>query len=130
MDFTTPPRVAELLPQIRSFVAERILPFESRLDQDWAVLAAELEAVRGEVRRRGWWAPFLASEHGGMGLRLAEFAFVSEELGRTPLGHYAFHCQAPDVGNMEMLAEFGTPGAASHLAGAAGRGDGSAAASP
>ena len=44
-----------------------------------------------------------------MGLSLMEFAFVSEELGRTPLGHYSFHCQAPDVGNMEILHEFGTP---------------------
>ena len=44
-----------------------------------------------------------------MGLSLMEFAFVSEELGRTPLGHYCFNCQAPDVGNMEILSEFGTP---------------------
>jgi alkylation response protein AidB-like acyl-CoA dehydrogenase len=44
-----------------------------------------------------------------MGFRLSEFARISEELGRTPLGHYLFNCQAPDIGNMEILLEFGTP---------------------
>src|SRR6516225_594024 len=108
MDFTVPPRVAQLLPEIRRFVEERIQPLEQRISEEWGALAPELEEVRAEVRRRGWWAPFLSRDHGGMGLTLAEFAFISEELGRTPLGHYSFHCQAPDVGNMEILAEFGT----------------------
>ena len=109
MDFSTPPRVAELLPAIRAFVNERIQPLERRMSEGWSALEPELERVRAEVRRRGWWAPHFHSEHGGMGLSLMEFAFISEELGRTPLGHYSFHCQAPDVGNMEILHEFGTP---------------------
>jgi len=108
MDFSTPPRVASLLPEIRAFVRERIQPLEKRMQEGWSVLEPELERVRGEVKQRGWWAPFFHREHGGMGLTLLEFAFISEELGRTPLGHYAFHCQAPDVGNMEILHEFGT----------------------
>ncbi|HET6980912.1 MAG TPA: acyl-CoA dehydrogenase family protein [Myxococcaceae bacterium] len=109
MDFSTPPRVAELLPAIRAFVNERIQPLERRMSEGWSALEPELERVRVEVKRRGWWAPHFHSEHGGMGLSLMEFAFISEELGRTPLGHYSFHCQAPDVGNMEILHEFGTP---------------------
>jgi len=108
MDFSTPPRVASLLPAIRAFVTERVQPLEKRMPEGWGVLEPELERVRAEVKRRGWWAPFFHPEHGGMGLSLLEFAFVSEELGRTPLGHYAFHCQAPDVGNMEILHECGT----------------------
>ena len=44
-----------------------------------------------------------------MGLSLLEFALVSEELGRSPLGHYVFNCQAPDAGNMEILLKYGTP---------------------
>ncbi len=108
MDFSTPPRVASLLPAIRAFVRERIQPLEKRMQEGWSVLEPELERVRAEVKQRGWWAPFFHREHGGMGLTLLEFAFVSEELGRTPLGHYAFHCQAPDVGNMEILHAFGT----------------------
>ncbi len=43
-----------------------------------------------------------------MGLSLMEHARVSEELGRSPLGHYIFGCQAPDAGNMELLLSFGT----------------------
>ncbi len=109
MDFSIPSRVAELLPSIRTFVTERIQPLERRMSDGWAALEPELERVRREVKERGWWAPHFHREHGGMGLSLMEFAFVSEELGRTPLGHYSFHCQAPDVGNMEILAEFGTP---------------------
>ena len=108
MDFSIPSRVAALLPAIRAFVTERVQPLESRMSEGWSVLGPELERVRTEVRQRGWWAPHFHPEHGGMGLSLMEFAFVSEELGRTPLGHYAFHCQAPDVGNMEILHEFGT----------------------
>jgi alkylation response protein AidB-like acyl-CoA dehydrogenase len=108
MDFSTPPRVAELLPAVRAFVIERIQPLERRMSEGWTALEPELERVRREVKERGWWAPFFHREHGGMGLSLMEFAFLSEELGRTPLGHYSFHCQAPDVGNMEILSEFGT----------------------
>jgi alkylation response protein AidB-like acyl-CoA dehydrogenase len=44
-----------------------------------------------------------------MGLSLFEHGLISEELGRTPLGHYVFNCQAPDAGNMEILIEHGTP---------------------
>jgi acyl-CoA dehydrogenase len=43
-----------------------------------------------------------------MGLSLFDYAFISEELGRTPLGHYCLGCQAPDVGNMELLLAHGS----------------------
>ncbi len=109
MDFSTPPRVASLIPDVRAFVRDRLFPLERRtFAEGWSAIAPELESVRDEVRRRGWWAPHIAREHGGMGLSLLEFAFLSEELGRSPLGHFSFNCQAPDVGNMEILAEFGT----------------------
>jgi acyl-CoA dehydrogenase len=109
MDFSTPPRVASLIPDVRDFVRDRLFPLERRtFAEGWGAIAPELESIRDEVRRRGWWAPHIPRERGGMGLSLLEFAFLSEELGRSPLGHFAFNCQAPDVGNMEILAEFGT----------------------
>ena len=54
------------------------------------------------------WGPQMPKELGGLGLGLVEHGLVSERLGRTPLGHYVFGCQAPDAGNMEILHKYGT----------------------
>jgi alkylation response protein AidB-like acyl-CoA dehydrogenase len=99
-----------LLRDVRRIVDDEILPLEplllhGHLDR----LEPALEEVRRKVRAAGLWAPFLPAELGGGGLSLGAFARVSEELGRSPLGHFAFHCQAPDVGNMELLALHGSP---------------------
>jgi alkylation response protein AidB-like acyl-CoA dehydrogenase len=56
----------------------------------------------------GLWTPHLPRELGGLGLGLSAFARVSEELGRSPLGHYVFNCAAPDIGNMELLLAHGS----------------------
>ncbi len=69
----------------------------------------ELERRRARARETGLWTAHVPEAYGGAGLSLTEFAHMSEELGRSPLGHYVFNCQAPDVGNMELLMEFGTP---------------------
>jgi alkylation response protein AidB-like acyl-CoA dehydrogenase len=61
------------------------------------------------VKKMELWAPNHPKEYGGMGLNLVEHAFVSESLGRTPLGHFVFGCQAPDAGNIEILHLHGTP---------------------
>jgi alkylation response protein AidB-like acyl-CoA dehydrogenase len=87
----------EVLPRERELLA---LPFEQALPA--------LEALRRQVKERGLWAPHLPASVGGMGLSLAEFSPVAEELGRSPFGHYLFNCQAPDVGNMEILLQHGT----------------------
>ena len=110
MDFSVPARSAALLSPIRAFVEKELFPLEREFAaHGWAHILPTLHQVRARVKERGWWAPHFHAEHGGMGLGLLEFAFLSEELGRSPLGHYAFHCNAPDVGNMEILAKFGTP---------------------
>jgi alkylation response protein AidB-like acyl-CoA dehydrogenase len=67
-----------------------------------------LNNIRQKVKQRGWWLPPLPQPL-GMGLSLSAFARLSEELGRSPLGHYAFNTQAPDIGNMEVLLKHGTP---------------------
>ena len=59
------------------------------------------------MKKAGLWGLALPVEFGGQGLTLAEFGRVSEELGRTPGGHYVFGCQAPDMGNMELLIQAG-----------------------
>ena len=99
-----------LLDRIKEFLRTEVYPLESDfLQRPFRELAPTLSTKRDEVKRRGLWAPHLPREHGGLGLTLSQFALVSEELGRTPIGHYLFNCQAPDIGNMEILLAHGTP---------------------
>jgi acyl-CoA dehydrogenase len=94
----------------REFVRAEVYPLEAEfLRCPFSELKPALEAMRAHVKAMGLWAPHLPVEHGGVGLTLSEFALVSEELGRTPIGHYLFNCQAPDIGNMEILMDHGTP---------------------
>jgi alkylation response protein AidB-like acyl-CoA dehydrogenase len=109
MDFEIPPRATALLERIRAFVKEDLLPLEPELALGWGPLLPYLDEKRRKVKALGLWAPWLEKEWGGLGLSLVEFACVAEELGRSPLAHYCFNCQAPDVGNMEVLARHGTP---------------------
>ena len=60
------------------------------------------------ARSLGLWSPFLPQRLGGLDLPLDAYARLSEVLGWTPFGPYVCNCQAPDVGNMELLLQFGT----------------------
>ena len=71
-------------------------------------LVPEFAALRNEVKVAGLWAPHLPKAHGGLGLALPEFAEVSAVLGESPIGHYLFNCQAPDIGNQELLLTHGS----------------------
>ncbi|MEL6543055.1 MAG: acyl-CoA dehydrogenase family protein [Myxococcota bacterium] len=108
MSFAPNEQLSELLTRIRGFVDERLIPLESVILEPGSDYRPVLAEVRSEVKSLGFWAPHLPREHGGMGLSLMEFARVSEELGRTLLGHHAFFCHAPDVGNIEVLIEHGS----------------------
>ncbi len=111
MDFSLPATLAPTLDTIRAFVKQRLYPLERLFGErgSFRAILPEVNAARAQVKKLGLWAPQLPKEWGGMGLTLMEHARVSEELGRTPLGHYVFGCHAPDAGNMELLMEFGTP---------------------
>jgi alkylation response protein AidB-like acyl-CoA dehydrogenase len=103
-------RLAPLLDAIREFLSTHIQPLEpALLTREFRDLLPQLAALRAEVRARGLWAPFLPRELGGLGLSLVEYAEVSAVLGTSPVGHYVFNCQAPDVGNMELLHAHGSP---------------------
>ena len=103
-------RLQSLLPRIREFITTEAVPLEQDfVRRPFRELLPVLSAKRERVKTLGLWAPQLPAEVGGLGLPLTEFARVSEELGRTPLGHYLFNCQAPDAGNMEVLMSHGTP---------------------
>ena len=92
--------VAPPLDAIRAFIAQHAIPLEPAfLGRPFRDLLPTLEGLRAEVRRQGLWAPHLPREQGGLGLSLPAFAEVSAVLGESPIGHYLFNCQAPDVGN-------------------------------
>jgi alkylation response protein AidB-like acyl-CoA dehydrogenase len=99
----------ELLAAIRSFIDERAIPLEREfLSCPFTELEPKLNALRAEVKRSGLWAPHLATDLGGRGLSLTAFAHVSALLGETPIGHYLFNAQAPDIGNCELLHSHGS----------------------
>jgi alkylation response protein AidB-like acyl-CoA dehydrogenase len=101
----------KLLADIRLFLDERALPLESAyLTLPYREVEPRLNELRGEVKRRGLWAPHLPVALGGRGLSLTEFAHVSALLGETPIGHYLFNAQAPDIGNCELLHTHGSVG--------------------
>jgi len=102
--------VPALVQTVRAFVRDELIPLEPQfLSRPFRELLPALAERRQQVRRLGLWAPHLPREVGGAGLSLPAFARLSEEMGRTPIGHYVFGCQAPDVGNMELLLRHGTP---------------------
>ncbi len=110
MDFSISPATTRLLDAVREWLATYALPLERELlEGRWEELEPGLEPLRADVKSRGWWLPQLSAEHGGMGLELVDFGLLGGELGRSPLGHYLFNCQAPDAGNLEILAELATP---------------------
>jgi alkylation response protein AidB-like acyl-CoA dehydrogenase len=109
MDFTIPEDIQTMTKTIETFLREELIPLEKDfLTGETAELMPVLDNKRSQVKELGLWLPHLPKEYGGMGLSLTEFAHVSEILGFSPLGHYVFNCQAPDVGNMELLLHFGS----------------------
>ena len=110
MDFTPTPRITTIVEKARKILEAEVLPIERTMLQgrSFSALLPELEACRVKVKAAGLFAPQMPETLGGMGLSLTEHAAMSEVLGRSPLGHYAFNCQAPDAGNMEILHAFGT----------------------
>lgn len=100
-------RVHELVPAYQSFVQEHLYPLEQEaVYGSFKATLPKLHALRGLAKEKGLFAPHLSEKEGGLGLSLVEFAFVSEVLGMSPLGHFAFNCQAPDIGNMELMHQF------------------------
>ncbi|TWU12929.1 (R)-benzylsuccinyl-CoA dehydrogenase [Symmachiella macrocystis] len=109
MDFSIPTDIQDMLANVGQFLREEVYPLEERfVSGTFADLVPTLEEKRTRVKEMKLWAPQVPAEYGGVGLGFMQHAMLSEELGRTPMGHYVFNCQAPDAGNMEILAEFGT----------------------
>jgi alkylation response protein AidB-like acyl-CoA dehydrogenase len=109
MDFALSEKMQAITGMIREFVDRELIPLEPEfLKGHFREMIPILEEKRNMVKRMELWAPNQPEEYGGMGLNLLEHGLVSEELGRTPMGHYVFGCQAPDAGNIEILYKYGT----------------------
>ncbi len=116
MDFAFDPHTEELRASLLDFMDRHVYPAEpvfheqlGQLTDKWAWDSVPVLAeLRAEARRRGLWNLFLPGEHGA-GLTNLQYAPLAEITGRS--GHLApaaLNCSAPDTGNMEVLAMFGT----------------------
>ncbi|RIW14585.1 acyl-CoA dehydrogenase [Algoriphagus lacus] len=99
----------ELLETYREFVKKELFPIDLQVvSGPFRSFLPQLETLRSRAKIIGLFAPHLSKEEGGVGLNLVQFAQVSEILGQSPIGHYVFNCNAPDIGNMELLHLFGS----------------------
>ena len=117
MDFAPSDRVAALRERVRAFIDEHVMPVEAEamraLDEEVGP-GAPYPRILVELQRRaradGLWNLFMTGEEHGPGLANWEYGILCEEMGRAPaVAPMAFNCSAPDTGNTEILAEYGTP---------------------
>jgi acyl-CoA dehydrogenase len=117
MDFSYSPKTQDLQARLSAFMAEHVYPAE-------AVYVAELEAntaagkrwtplkviedLKPKAKAAGLWNLFLPESELGAGLSNQDYAPLSEIMGAVPWSSEVFNCSAPDTGNMEVLARYGT----------------------
>lgn len=113
-DFETDPQYQELLDWADAFVRDEVEP----LDLIWPHLQFTpltdtrrkvVDPLKEQVRQKGLWATHLGPEFGGQGYGQLKLALLNEILGRSSWAPIVFGCQAPDTGNAEIIAHYGTP---------------------
>jgi acyl-CoA dehydrogenase len=115
VDFDETPRVRELKTKLLDFMdshvypAERVFAEQVHAGGDVHTSPPVMEDLKREARRRNLWNLFLPDERWGAGLSNLEYAPLAEITGRSFIAPEALNCAAPDTGNMEILAQFGTP---------------------
>ncbi|MFF4777847.1 acyl-CoA dehydrogenase family protein [Microtetraspora fusca] len=112
MDFGFDDVTLELRERLTAFMDECVYPAEPAFAEQAAAGGWSppplLEELKAEARRRGLWNLFLPGEEGA-GLTNLQYAPLAEIMGRSPaIAPAATNCAAPDTGNMELLAQFGT----------------------
>jgi acyl-CoA dehydrogenase len=117
MDFSFDARTEELQGQLVAFIEQHAVPAEKVFEEQAAEMASRgrvwerppvMDELKAEARKQGLWNLFLAGHLGGAGLTNLQYAPLAELSGRSFLVPEALNCAAPDTGNMEVLAEFGT----------------------
>ena len=109
-DFETDPEFEQQLVWMREFIDREIVPLEPILDEkidsgEWAQVKRHLQ---DQVKARGLWAAFLDPKLGGSGVGQLKLALMSEIIGRSMVSMVVFGVQAPDSGNMELMAHGAT----------------------
>jgi acyl-CoA dehydrogenase len=106
-------KVAELKHRLQSFMDRHVYPNEERFYKEaedlgpWKVYPV-VEELKPKAREAGLWNLFLPESEHGAGLTNLEYAPLCEVMGRSHLAPELFNCSAPDTGNMEVLARYGT----------------------
>ncbi|MFL6798613.1 MAG: acyl-CoA dehydrogenase family protein [Xanthobacteraceae bacterium] len=111
MDFTIPSELEDLRVRTRRFVEEHVIPLEAdpaNYDEHENLRLDLLGGLQRKAKAEGLWAPQSPKEYGGMALPIVAWAIMYEEANRSIFGPLAFNCQAPDDGNMNLLARVGT----------------------
>ena len=117
MDFSHSPKVVELQQRMHAFFDEHIYPNEHRFHEDveantklgkrWTPTAI-IEELKPKARAAGLWNLFAPNAKHGAGLKNLEYAPLAEITGAVHWAPEVFNCSAPDTGNMEVLAQYGT----------------------
>jgi len=113
MDFEFSEKTKELRRRLLAFMDEHIYPSEQRYREEikhnrWQPTLV-VEELKPQARAAGLWNLFLPDDKHGAGLTNLEYAPLCEIMGRSPMAAEVFNCSAPDTGNMEVLARYGTP---------------------
>jgi acyl-CoA dehydrogenase len=117
MNFSYSDKVRELQRRVAAFMERFVYPAESRFQEEVAanrrsgnpwLASAVIEELKREARAAKLWNLFLPDSEHGAGLTNLEYAPLCEIMGRSPLAPEAFNCSAPDTGNMEVLARYGS----------------------
>ena len=113
MNFEFSDKVKDLQRRLQAFLDEHIYPNEQRYYDEiehsrWKPTRT-IEELKPKARAAGLWNLFLPDSEQGAGLTNLEYAPLCEMTGRSPMAPEVFNCSAPDTGNMEVLARYGTP---------------------
>ena len=113
MTFEFSEKTKELQKRLQRFMDEHIYPNERRFHQEverdrWKPTKI-VEELKPKARAAGLWNLFLPDDSDGAGLTNLEYAPLCEIMGRCHWAPEVFNCSAPDTGNMEVLARYGSP---------------------
>lgn len=113
MHFEYSDKVRELQKKLNAFMEEHIYPNEKLFYEQinegdrWQTVPI-IEQLKPKARAAGLWNLFLPESELGAGLTNLEYAPLCEIMGRSPMASEVFNCSAPDTGNMEVLARYGS----------------------